>query len=337
MDQNGDKKQVELGVFAARGGGGLSRSEQIALALSVVWLLVATIFFFAAGGLGGETLSPGIRVLILLLSVVLPIAMIWVAVMAVASARIIREETMRLQGAVDALRQSMVAQRQQAGTTIPPSVEAKLDQIVAAQRQTDAALATFSSTRPLAAPLPETVPVQSAASGDPQPSLALGHEADAAPDVPMDDFITALNFPKTAEDVEGFRALRRAMRDRRASELIQASQDVLTLLSQDGIYMDDLTPDRARPEVWRRFAQGERGRPVAALGGIRDRSSITLTAKRMRQDHIFRDTVHHFLRKFDQVFAEIEKVASDAEIAAISDTRTARGFMLLGRVAGVFD
>ena len=32
----------------------------------------------------------------------------------------------------------------------------------------------------------------------------------------------------------------RTARDRNASQLVQASQDVLTLLSQDGIYMDDL-------------------------------------------------------------------------------------------------
>lgn len=57
----------------------------------------------------------------------------------------------------------------------------------------------------------------------------------------------------------------------------------------------------------------------------------------MRQDNIFRDTAHHFLRKFDQIFSQFAEHASDAEIAALSDTRTARCFMLLGRVAGTFD
>ena len=58
--------------------------------------------------------------------------------------------------------------------------------------------------------------------------------------IAIEDFITALNFPESPEDEEGFAALRRAMRDRRIAELVQASQDILTLLSQDGIYMDDL-------------------------------------------------------------------------------------------------
>ncbi len=128
-----------------------------------------------------------------------------------------------------------------------------------------------------------------------------------------------------------------ALKDRKVAQLIQASQDVLTLLSQDGIYMDDLRPDMARPEIWRQFAQGTRGRAVAPLGGIRDRSSLALTSGRMKQDPIFRDAAHHFLRKFDHTIAEFEPQASDADISALSDTRTARAFLLLGRVTGTFD
>jgi len=119
--------------------------------------------------------------------------------------------------------------------------------------------------------------------------------------------------------------------------LVQASQDILTLLSQDGIYMDDMIPDRARPEIWRRFAKGERGRVIASLGGIRDRSCLALTAGRMREDTIFRDAAHHFLRKFDQMLVGLEPGASDAELVDLAETRTARAFMLLGRVAGTFD
>ena len=65
------------------------------------------------------------------------------------------------------------------------------------------------------------------------------------------DFIRALQFPESPDDRAGFRALRLALEDRNVAKLIRAAQDVLTLLSQEGIYMDDLKPDRARPEVWR--------------------------------------------------------------------------------------
>ena len=101
--------------------------------------------------------------------------------------------------------------------------------------------------------------------------------------------------------------------------------------------MDDLRPDRARAEIWRRFAHGERGRAMASLGGIRDRSSLALTSGRMREDTIYRDAAHHFLRRFDQTLITFEPNATDEEISALSETRTARAFMLLGRVTGAFD
>lgn len=175
-------------------------------------------------------------------------------------------------------------------------------------------------------------------NGDDQQALALGTTAeDISPPITKPDLVRALNFPDTEGDEVGFAALRRALKDRNAKQLIQASQDVLTLMSQDGIYMDDLRPDRARAEIWRRFAKGERGKSVAALGGVRDRSSLALTAGRMREDTIFRDAAHHFLRKFDQMLVTFEAEATDEDIAALAETRTSRAFMLLGRVTGAFD
>jgi hypothetical protein len=221
---------------------------------------------------------------------------------------------------------------------VRPTFEKKLDEIAQAQKKTEAAIATFASIRstPLAEPR-RTLALPAPLAGE-QPSLGLDSPPDAvARPLSTEDFIQALNFPENAEDADGFRALRRALQDRTTAQLIQSSQDVLTLLSQDGIYMDDLNPDRAKPDIWRRFAQGERGRVVSGLGGIRDRSGLALAAGRMRNDTIFRDAVHHFLRKFDQTLAVFERNASDAEIAALAETRTARAFMLLGRVTGTFD
>ncbi len=48
-------------------------------------------------------------------------------------------------------------------------------------------------------------------------------------------------------------------------------------------------------------------------------------------------TAHHFLRQFDKTVAEFEKNASDPELVALTETRTARAFMLLARVTGTFD
>ncbi len=266
--------------------------------------------------------------------------MIWLAASAARSARIMREESRQLQLSLDAMRQSYrQAQQALAATGQSSGVERKLNEIAEAQRQTGTALATFVSsrpTRPEPAALPAT-PKLVETDEEGQASLALGTPAEAlAEPLNMNDLIRAINFPENAEDAEGFEALRRALSDRRVASLIQASQDVLTLLSQDGIYMDDLRYDPARPAIWRQFAQGARGAQVGALGGVRDRSSLALTAGRMKQDTIFRDAAHHFLRRFDTVLEEIEPNATDDELDRFGRTRTARAFMLLGRVTGVF-
>ncbi|MEM9350263.1 MAG: hypothetical protein AAGA47_08380 [Pseudomonadota bacterium] len=330
-----DHKQTKppLGIYETPGMGGMSAIEIIAIGLSAIWLLGSAIFFL---GMGGTAIFAPENVdrlsfVMTLLAVFVPVAVIWVAASAARSARIVREESQRLQSAIDAMRQTYVADRQSGGLVPNQSVEKKIDEIVQVAKQTETAVATFTSTRkPEAPPKPVEQPSDQAA-------LELGTPAEAlSPPLETGDLIRALNFPETAEDQEGFSALRKALKERNAAGLVQASQDVLTLLSQDGIYMDDLRPDRAKPEIWRRFAAGERGRVIAVLGGIRDRSALALAAGRMRSDTIFRDSAHHFLRRFDQRLTEFCETASDEEIAALADTRTARAFMLLGRVTGIF-
>lgn len=297
----------------------------------MLWLLGSATYFL--WGTGAEE-SAGFATTVFV--IFLPVALFWVAAFAARSSRIMREEAERLHIAIDALRQTYVSDRQsRPAEHIQPTVEKKLDEIARTARKTETALATFTTSRNI--PRTPVAPQQPAPSDD-QPSLALGTNLeDTLPPLSRGDLIRALNFPDTEQDEVGFSALRKALRDRNARQLVQASQDVLTLLSQDGIYMDDMRPDLARPEVWRRFANGERGRSVAALGGIRDRSSLALTAGRMREDTIFRDAAHHFLRRFDKTLVSLEAEISDEELMALAETRTARAFMLLGRVTGAFD
>ena len=332
-------QQTPLGIYDRPKAEIVTGIEVIAIGLTAFWLVAAALFFLLmpSAPAGADTGDRTLRGLMTVIAIIMPIALIWVAAIAARAAQAMREESQRLQASIDAIRHTYIAQMQNNGVTAEPgSVARKLDEIAAATRKTETVLATFSSRRePQRAPAPAPEP---AGSPEDQPALALGTSAaEFAPPLDTADFIRALNFPETAEDEEGFIALRRALKDRPSAQLVTAAQDVLTLLSQDGIYMDDLIPDRARPEIWRHFAQGLRGRPIAALGGIRDRSSLALSAGRMKQDPIFRDAAHHFLRLFDKTFAEFEQRATDGEIAALAETRTARAFMLLGRVAGTFD
>ncbi|MDG3042593.1 hypothetical protein [Roseicyclus marinus] len=327
---------LELGLYAREEPSRrITGIEVGAGVLTCLWLVAVILLNSGdvegnAGGFADGVLT--------ILAIIMPIALIWVAATALRTARGLREEAARLQASIDAMRAAYVDQQQRATMDLRPAVVEKLEELVETTRAAQAAGApVFSSLRALAPPEDRAAVIQTPSTPEqPQPGLALSAPAEKDP-ISVADFIKALNFPENEHDKEGFRTLRRALEDRATERLIRASQDILTLLSQDGIYMDDLRPDRARPEIWRRFAQGERGRAVAALGGIHDRSSLVLAAGRMKKDPVFRDAAHHFLRHFDRTFMDFEKNASDAEIVALAGTRTARAFMLIGRVAGTFD
>ena len=294
----------------AKSTDGRSAVEVIALVLSIGWMiLVGTFFYFLPPTSTVADRFDSLRFILILIAIFMPVAMIWVATAASQSARIMKEESGRLQAAIDGMRKTYIENRAGPVGGMQPTVEKKL----------------------------KITSVQATTSDD-QPTLALGTSAEDIPQpLPNPDLIRALNFPDNEQDTRGFNALRLALKDRNTRQLVQAAQDILTLMSQDGIYMDDLRPDCARAEIWRRFAHGERGRAMASLGGIRDQSSLALTSGRMREDTIYRDAAHHFLRRFDQTLITFEPNATDEEISALSETRTARAFMLLGRVTGAFD
>jgi hypothetical protein len=298
--------------------GGIRWPEIAAALLSAVW--TATVLGYV-WRLPEGTEAPG--ALMILLILLLPLAPVWATVVTLRAVRTLREEAAFLRATVDAMRKAAPAAAAAAATRPAVPVPAPREEAATFITRRDPARATAS-------------PPQQRA--EEQPALALlGGGEPMVPPVSPADFIRALNFPDDANDREGFRAMRAALSDRTAAKLIRAAQDVLTLLSQQGIYTDDLAPDRAQPDHWRRFAQGSRGREVAALGGVRDRDALAIVAYRMREDPIFRDAGHHFLRSFDRAFSAFEPQASDADLVALSDTRTARAFMLIGRVAGTFD
>ena len=314
--------------------------EIAGVVLSVIWVgSILGALLVAPPGDDAQTFG----LVMTLLMVFLPVALVWVVVITLRSVRELRAEAARLQASVDAMRASYVQAQGSQPAGVTSAVEKKLDEIAAVTKQAETVLATFTSRRDGTLTVPSAdrkaalvKPVEEPSAE--QAALALGAPPeDTRPPLSVADFIRALHFPESPEDKAGFRALRLALEDRAVAKLIRAAQDVLTLLSQDGIYMDDLKPDLSRPDLWRRFAAGERGRSIAGLGGIRDRSSLALASSRMKSDPVFRDAAHHFLRAFDRTVAEFEPNASDAELTDLGDTRTARAFMLLGRVTGTFD
>lgn len=186
-------------------------------------------------------------------------------------------------------------------------------------------------SRPLSAPRPVRVPAPAAPPPEPAPV------AEAEPDLPWEDVLRAFDFPRDAEDKEGFRALKAALRRRSLAQMLQAAEDVLTILSQDGVYMDDLAPPPADVAAWRRFLDGGRGEIVAAVGGVAEQEALETARRLMKEDTVFRDTALFFLRRFDVALQDVAAGAEDGQIAALADTRSGRAFQLLARASGALD
>lgn len=331
-------------------GGGVPscrRLEKAAVGLSVLWIAVAVgaLVVFDGGGLSS------FAIVMLSTAIVLPLAVIWLFVFALRLTATINANDARMRGAIDMLRREMASLLTGGRPDIASSADGdalaeRLAEIADMQKRVEAALSRLSGSALAKDPAPPAERLKPGRPARPaQPAKPLAAQATmtldvaeepAAPELGMDELISALQFPADPEDVEGFRALRRAMQERRTAQLITAAQDVLTLLSQDGVYMDDLNPESRPPELWRRFAAGERSDSTAEIGAISDEAVLTSAGERMRNDAIFRDAVHHFLRLFDHRFSELVGEMSDTEIAAMMETRTGRAFMLLGRAAGTF-
>ncbi len=175
---------------------------------------------------------------------------------------------------------------------------------------------------PTPAPKPTPAPTPTPAPAHPEPGAAPA----------TDDLLRALHFPESAEDAEGVAALRRVLRSRASARLVQAAQDVLTLLAEDATYMDEVEVVPAPPASWRAVAAGGR-RGAAPLGEIRGADVLARTEERLARDAIFRDAAHHFLRQFDGFLAGFAPAANDDALAALAATRTARAFVLLSRAA----
>ena len=114
-----------LGIYDRSRGPQVTGIEVTAVALSLVWLLGAAIFFVVLEPSNGT--DDSLRFLMTMLAVFMPVGMIWVAATAARASRVMRDEATRLQTAIDALRHAYVSQSQ--GGASATSVGRKLDEI----------------------------------------------------------------------------------------------------------------------------------------------------------------------------------------------------------------
>ena len=296
---------------------GSDEAVSIGAVLTAIWLLMAGAFWLFGPDAQGQV--SGLMRLASVLAVLLPVALIWMAVGLASAIAGLRAEAAELRLRLGQMREAAA----RGGVVLPAAA--------AAPR----ANPQPAPPRPAPAARPTTAPSAAPPTSDGR-QTAMRFDAPASVAVDSDDLIRALNFPEGPDDVETIAALRAVLRDHETSRVIRSAQDVVTLLSENGLYMDSLDPDAPSPELWRRFAQGVRGEAMHDMAAIHDEDALALTVAMLKGDEIFRDTAHHFLRHFDLMLTRTVSQLDDDQIRRLADTRSARAFMLLGRAANVF-
>ena len=309
-------------LTAPSGGGSPLALRLLPLAFSVIWVAAVGLTQFD----NAQTAAPIALAMAAVITVV-PVILAWVLADTFLRLRALQAQKVALQKTIDGLRAA------QSRVVLPRQSIAGASNIAP---YTQIAMTLTDQAKPRISAF-ET-PTRATTDPEAHLPLELARRIDASrTSLAVEDWLRALHFPNSPNDAEGLRALRLALADHSTAKLIRAAQDVLTLLAKDGIFMDNLLPDRTKFDLWRRFAAGERGGVVAELGAVRDPSCLAITAERMRSDAVFRDAAQHFLGSFSRALVTLEPRATNGDLSALSNTRTARAFMLLGQVAGTFN
>ena len=338
-----------------------SRAFGVAAFLSLIWL--GGVIAYAAGFFGlfeSAVLTPrsasALEIALFILAGLAPITLFFYGAMLAHKAEEIRVETTRLTAAIDALTNSVapravptagelasaltVATRQTLSEE-KEAMAAALVRLDAALAETQSMMDKIEGRESQARRAAKRTAIASATDTE-QPGLPFGGDGEIAPatsaSIPWVSVVRALDFPADEKDESGFEALRLVVEDREFAELLQAAEDVLTLMAEEGLYMEDLQPEIAPVSDWKRYADGARGREIDRIGGIDDEVALAITRGRMRNDPIFRDAALHFMRRFDRLAHRMAtELGEDPMILEAADSRTGRAFMIVARVAGVFD
>jgi hypothetical protein len=296
-------------------------------------------FGFFVGGVAEPGPQPqALTALLFLLGAAGPVLMMGFAAMLLERAEALRAEIAALQagmapgdGAGPMRFARQAAEQSRLAASRLEAVEKTLATVAAAL----AAQGDVGATRPER----RTAPAQPQAVAG-QPALPFDESAapPAPPRIPWGDIARALDFPRDADDTAGFDAVRSAIRDPEVARLLQAAEDVLTMLAADGLHMEDTDPDHASLAAWRAYGEGARGPKAAAIGGIRDDAVVAPVRARVRGDAIFRDACLVFVRRWNVLVGRVlGELGEDPLLRDIADTRSGRAFMLVARAMGAFD
>ena len=155
--------------------------------------------------------------------------------------------------------------------------------------------------RPRAGEARATAGPEPRAAEPPPPARKRTPRGRRRPDWP--DLIRALDFPRDAEDREGFQALKAALRHHGLAQMLQAAEDVLNLLSRSGSIWRIWRPEPGIPPPGGGSSPARAG-PSGWDRGIDDPQALERGVSWMRTIRSFATPRLYFQRRFDLVLTE---------------------------------
>lgn len=133
--------------------------------------------------------------------------------------------------------------------------------------------------------------------------------------------------------------MREVAKDRDLRALVDLGARVRDSLAEEGLFLQDLTPEHASATTWHSYAQGERGGAMAPeLSGINDEIALTLARTRLRGDPAFRDLSFRFVAGYQRLIARATLDGfQGSHLMELAETQAGRAFMLLGQLTNAFD
>jgi len=334
--------KLDLGVYGKENNSNSFFIDITAIVLSIAWV-VFSIFFLTFREKTSLNSPSETSFILNCMAVFVPVAMIATISMSLKISKKLKEQTIKFQTEIDALRRTYVTQQQVSGLSVRSNAERQNDEVTKSSQKTETEVAKFSSRRDLNNDHIENLALRKTKPSflKEEPLLPLEEDNNALnrPNtlISVGEFIRAANFPDDENDKEGLRSLRKALLDRDLAKLLHAAQDSLRIMSEDGVYIDSIQFKTGKVELWRNFGNGTRGKKLSGIVNFDNNTNLQKVNSRFKNDTVFKDVTHHFLRQFDLIFTEFSKSASDDEILQFSKTRTALVFLILADLAGTFD
>ena len=151
-----------------------------------------------------------------------------------------------------------------------------------------------------------------------------------------DLLLKALNFPNDVNDEIGFKALKLAKKHKKTKELLLSAEDVMTLFSKKGVYLDDHKFSPLNNKNWVEFLSDENINQKKLLVCLGHEKLIEILNKEDINDTIFRDTMLTFLRRFDQFIRHRYLSAHEDQLSQLAFTRSGKAFILIGKLYKIF-